>query len=168
MQNLRTIKMKSFALIITALMITSITLMIIPPANAATYTNMQDGHGIPLPAGITPDVTVATNLGLAVSPNPIGLGQEVLVNMWDNPPITNARYFTGYTVTFTKPDGTTDTKGPYTSYQGDATAWFEYTPDQMGNWSAVFSFPGNYFPAGNYTSGQLAGFSSYGQVFSMP
>jgi hypothetical protein len=168
MQNLKTIKMKSFALIITVLMIASITLVTIPPANAATYTNMQDGHGIPLPAGVTPDVKITTSLGLAVSPNPIGLGQQLLVNMWDNPPITNARFFTGYTVTFTKPDGTTEIKGPYTSYQGDSTAWFEYIPDQVGNWSAVFNFPGNYFPAGNYTSGQLAGFSSYGQVFNMP
>jgi hypothetical protein len=168
MQFKQNFKVKTFALFIATLMITSIALITSPPATAATYTNIQDGHGIPLPAGVTPDVTVITSLGLAISPNPIGVNQQILVNMWDNPPITNARFFTGYTVTFTKPDGTTETKGPYTSYQGDSTAWFQYTVDQVGNWSAVFNFPGNYFPSGNYTSGQLAGFSSYGQVFSMP
>ena len=54
-------------------------------------------------------------------------------------------------MTFTKPDGTTETIGPLTTYQRDATAWFEYMPDQIGNWTIKFDFPGDYFPAGNYT-----------------
>jgi len=160
-------KTKLATAIFAVLMITSITLMTLQ-VQAATYTNIQDPHGIALPSGVTPDATVKTSLGLSVSPNPIGLNQQLLVNMWINPPVTNARFLTGYTVTFTKPDGTKDTIGPMNSYQGDATAWFEYTPNQVGTWTAVFSFPGNYYPAGNYTSGQLPGFSSYGQVFNMP
>jgi hypothetical protein len=139
-----------------------------PPVKAATYTNMQDGHGIPLPAGVTPDASIKTSLGLSVSPNPIGVNQMLLVNMWINPPVVNARFLTGYMITFTKPDGTTEKVGPIASYQGDATAWFEYKVDQVGTWKIRFDFPGNYYPAGNYTSGQLAGFSSYGQVFSYP
>ena len=150
------------------LMLLGIIMTAPSPVKAAAYTNMQNPLGVPLPSGVTPDVTVSTSLGLSVSPNPIGLDQDLLVNMWINPPVTNARYFTGFTVTLTKPDGTTVVKGPYNSYQGDATAWFSYTPTQEGNWTAVFTFPGNYFPAGNYTSGQLAGYSSYGQVFNMP
>jgi hypothetical protein len=160
-------KTKLTATIVIVLMTTSIMLMALP-AQAATYTNIQNPHGILLPAGVTPDVTVKTSLGLSVSPNPIGLNQPLLVNMWINPPVTNARFLTGYTVTFTKPDGTKDSVGPLNSYQGDATAWFDYTPDQVGTWKAKFDFPGNYYPAGNYTSGQLPGFSSYGQVFNMP
>ena len=54
-------------------------------------------------------------------------------------------------MTFTKPDGTTDTIGPMDSYQGDTTAWFEYVVDQVGTWKIKFDFLGGYFPAGNYT-----------------
>ena len=159
-------QLKSAAII--ALFLTSIVLITMPTANAATYTNIQNPYGIPLPAGVTPDVTVKSSLGLAISPNPIGVNQQLLINMWMNPPITNARFLTGYTVTLTKPDGTKDTLGPFNSYQGDATAYTYYIPDQAGNWSAVFNFPGNYYPAGNYSSGQLVGYSSFGQVFNAP
>ena len=67
------------------------------------------------------------------------------------PPTHVSRYLTGLTVTLTKPDGTTDTIGPLSTYYGDATAWFEYTVDQVGTWKIKYDFPGAYFPAGNYT-----------------
>jgi hypothetical protein len=38
------------------------------------------------------------------------------------------------------------------SFQGDGTAWFEYLADQNGTWLLQFSFLGQFFPAGNYTS----------------
>ena len=71
--------------------------------------------------------------------------------MWLVPGIDVARYHTGYTVTITKPDGTTDTVGPLNSYKGDGTSYFTYTADQNGTWKFQFSFPGDYYPAGKYT-----------------
>jgi len=68
------------------------------------------------------------------------------------PPISVLRYFEkGYQVTFTKPDGTKDVIGPLDSYRGDTTAWFEYTPDQIGTWQIKADFLGGYFPPGNTT-----------------
>jgi PQQ-like domain len=52
---------------------------------------------------------------------------------------------------FTKPDGTTYVVSGINTYQGDATAWFEYPVDQIGTWKIKFDFPGGYYPAGNYS-----------------
>src|SRR5665647_638189 len=89
------------------------------------YTNQQSGKALPLPSGITPGVTYETIAHLSFRPNPIGINQPLLVNMWMQPPTHVSRYFTGLTVTLTKPDGTTETIGPMDTYYGDATAWFE-------------------------------------------
>jgi hypothetical protein len=158
---------KTTAIILTLMMASSIALIAFPAQAQTTYTNLQDGYGVALPAGVIPDVTLDTHPGLSVRPNPVGIGQTVLINMWINPPLHNARTGTRYSVTFTKPDGTTDVKDGIESYNGDTTAWFEYIVDQVGTWKVRFDFPGQYFPPGNYTSGQLAGFSSYGRVYSM-
>ena len=116
-------------------------------------TNLRDGGSLPLPSGVTPDVTLETIPHMSFRPNPIGVGQPILVNLWLQPPTHVARYFKDtFKVTFTKPDGTTDIIGPMSSYFGDSTAWFEYTMDQVGTWKVKFDFLGAYYPAGNYTS----------------
>ncbi|MEM0314314.1 MAG: hypothetical protein QXQ41_07180, partial [Candidatus Bathyarchaeia archaeon] len=91
-----------------------------------------------------PEVT--TYAFLSVSPNPVGKGQTVAVMFWlDSAPPTAAGAmgdrWEGFTVRITKPDGTTETKGPYRS---DAVggAYFTYTPDQVGTYKFQFSFPG--------------------------
>jgi hypothetical protein len=156
--------------IILVLLMASVIWLALPSQVQAqnTYTNVRDGKGVALPAGVTPDVSIDTHPGLAFSPNVIGVGQSLLVNLWINPPVSNQRINTRMSVTFTKPDGTTVVKDQLESYAGDTTAWFEYVPDQVGTWKIKYDFPGQYFPAGNYTSGQLLGYSSYGQVFSYP
>jgi hypothetical protein len=108
-----------------------------------------------VPAGVTPSVTIATTAFISISPNPIGLSQPVLVNLWLEPPVHYNRFFSGYTVTITKPNGNKVTVGPINSYQGDSTAWFEYIVDQAGTWKLKFDFPGNYFPAGYYYNGRV-------------
>ena len=116
------------------------------------FTHEQDGSSVPLPAGVTPDVSYETICYVSFRPNPIGVGQPMLVNMWMQPPISVLRYFAqGYKVTFTKPDGTTDVVGPLDSYRGDTTAWFEYTVDQVGTWQIKLDFLGAYYPPGNTT-----------------
>lgn len=102
---------------------------------------------INIPSGSTPSVSIDTIAYVSFRPNPVGVNQAVLINLWIEPPTNYARYLTGLTVTFTKPDGTKDTVGPINSYQGDTTAWFEYTPDQVGTWKLKFDFPGAYWAA---------------------
>ena len=112
--------------------------------------NQRPNGSVPLPAGVTPDVTLDTSICLSFRPNPVGVGQPIIVNMWMNPPVAVTRYLSGFKVTITKPDGTQDVK-TLNSYQADSTAWFEYVVDQVGTWKLKFEFPGGYFPAGNYT-----------------
>ena len=99
----------------------------------------------PLPSGITPYAQYETRAYLSFRPNPIGVGQTLLVNVW-LPPIHVARKFiAAYVVTITKPDGTKITK-TLDSYNGDATSWFEYTPDVVGTYKIKFDFLGTFFP----------------------
>jgi outer membrane protein assembly factor BamB len=135
---------------ILVLLMASVTLMAMPVQAQAPTINYTGG---PLPAGVTPDVTLDTIPYLSISPNPIGLNQPLLVNVWVQPATQVNRAHTGYSVTFTKPDGTTATIGPMNSYCGDATAWFEYVVDQVGTWKVKFSFAGDYYPAGYYYNG---------------
>jgi PQQ-like domain len=115
-----------------------------------TPKNLQEGGSMPLPAGVTPDLTLDTNPALSFRPNPVGVGQTILVNMWLHPPVHVSRYLADYTVKITKPDGTTETI-VMDSYRADTTAWFEYIVNQIGEWKLKFEFPGGYYPAGNYT-----------------
>jgi hypothetical protein len=114
---------------------------------------MRDNGSLPLPAGVTPDEEYISIAHMSFRPNPVGVGQSILVNLWLQPPLHVVRLFKdAYIVTFTKPDGTVAKVGPLSSYLGDATAWFEYTMDQIGTWKIQFDFTGGYFPAGNYTT----------------
>jgi hypothetical protein len=106
------------------------------------------------PSGVTPNVTIPTTAFISVSPNPIGQGQSVLINLWLEPPIAYQRFFSGYTITVTKPDNNTETIGPLNSYQGDATAWVQYSVDQLGIYKFKFTFAGNYLQAGWYYNGK--------------
>ena len=157
-------KAKTAAIIITILMVTSITMMAIPVqaqegAHGGTPEAPKWG---PLPAGVTPDVTVITYAYLSARPSLIGIGQTALINIWTTPSASANVYATGYTVTMTKPDNTTVKYGPMNSYYADRTTWFEYVFDQVGTWKLQFNYPGDYYPAGNYTtptSGAVANFT---------
>ncbi len=129
---------------------TSIMIVTKPAVAQTSYTNMQESGSIQLPSGVTPDVSEKTRSFLSFNPHVIGVGQPLLVNLWINPALHASRYFSDFTVTFTKPDGSTDVV-KVDSYYADATAWFQYTPDKEGEWKIKFDFPGGYYPAGNYT-----------------
>ncbi|XHH08730.1 MAG: PQQ-binding-like beta-propeller repeat protein [Candidatus Bathyarchaeia archaeon] len=146
-------KQKLYPTLTTAilLLLMTSTIAITQPVTAQTTpTNMQDSGSIQLPSGVTPDVTEKTRAFLSFNPNVIGVNQPLLVNLWINPALHASRYFTDFTVTFTKPDKTTDVV-TVDSYYADATAWLHYYPDQEGEWKIKFDFPGGYYPAGNYT-----------------
>ncbi|XHH09990.1 MAG: PQQ-binding-like beta-propeller repeat protein [Candidatus Bathyarchaeia archaeon] len=126
------------------------------------------GSGISgsIPSGSTASVTVDARAFLSFSPQTIGIGQELLVNMWVNPPISPNRYLNGFTVTIMKPDETTFTVGPFNSFAADATAWFSFIPDVAGEWKLKFDFAGEYYPAGNWgTNGQIVDEGTTGSFF---
>ena len=93
-----------------------------------------------LQSGVTPSITMDTVAFLSVSPSPIGIGQTALVNMWTTPPISPNRFQSGYYVDIIRPDGTTETVGPMDSYPADATAWFQFVPDQTGTYQFKFRY----------------------------
>jgi hypothetical protein len=165
MKNKFSIKLKSTATIILILLMASVTLSALP-VQAQTIGGMptETGSGISgaLPAGVTPSFTVDTSAWLSFRPNPVGVGQTILVNMWTTSPISPMRYQQGYTVTIVKPDGTTVVVGPMNSYAADATAWFEYAVDQVGTWKLKFDFAGEYFPAGQWVNGYIVPGSTSG------
>jgi len=89
---------------------------------------------------------VPTNAFLSVEPNPVGVNQKLAVTLWlaQIPPFNGAgdgQPYQGYTFTVTKPDGTTQTFGPYGSdYIG--TFYTTFTPTTTGKYSFQFNYAG--------------------------
>ncbi len=145
----RSLKHKSKPVAIAlVLLVASVTLMVFPINTQAQETQ----GGEPLPAGVTPDYVFETRAFLSFRPNPVGVGQTFLVNVWTNPPLHRARYHTDYTVTITDPDGNEDAI-TMESYPADTTAWLEYVADQEGTWKIKFEFGGSYFPEAEVPGG---------------
>ncbi len=77
---------------------------------------------------------------------PIGVGQMVYVNFWLQapPPTARAGYgdkWTNMTVVVTKPDGTKETLGPFTSDDTGGTST-RYTPSEVGEYTFQLVFLG--------------------------
>ena len=161
----------TFILLMLSVMLTAM------PIQAQIISGTEYNHGgaapgtpngsVPLPAGVTPGFTVVVTPYLSFSPNPIGVGQTLLVNMWLNPANDFRRYFTNYTVSMIKPDGTAVTVGPLNSYAADTTSYFTYSPDQVGTWQLRFNFPGGFYPAGIVTQPAGLGNAGYSTNFTL-
>jgi hypothetical protein len=99
---------------------------------------------------------------ISVAPRLIGVGQTATVNLWVAPSPTGYSLspwygpppgFLGFSVTFTRPDGTKDTfmpqqtTGNYVPGQSDALGAmvFYYVPNIAGNWSVTMSMPAQNF-----------------------
>jgi outer membrane protein assembly factor BamB len=124
------LRKRAFTAIALVLVITFSSLLTVMPATAQTKTK--------------------TFAFLNVDPNPVGLGQTLLVNSWTVPqtpmvPGTSiGQVRNGYYYDFTRPDGTTFTEGPHNSDSaGSATDWFTIKPDQVGNWKVKFRWAGD-------------------------
>ena len=133
-------KERLFAIFAIVLLMASAIVMLNVPVKAQTEVPVSG----PLPSGATPSVTIAPVAHMSFRPNPVGLGQTFLVNLWTTPAVAATRNHPNYTVTITKPDETVDVL-TMPSYKADATAWFEYIADQVGEWKLRFYFPGTYF-----------------------
>jgi outer membrane protein assembly factor BamB len=96
-------------------------------------------------------VDIPTFAFLSVQPNPIGVNEQVYVVMFmaDPPPTAmgpQGDRWQGYKCIITKPDGTTEEKGPYTSDDVSGAA-FAYTPTMTGTYKFQFKFPGQHIVA---------------------
>jgi outer membrane protein assembly factor BamB len=105
----------------------------------------------------TPPWTIPTYAYISVEPNPVGVGQAAFVNFWLDkvPPTANGAYgdrWQNFTVTVTKPNGNTETLGPFTS-DDVGGAFTTYTPDTLGNYTFVFKFPGQTIAGANPAPG---------------
>ncbi len=157
---MNTTKTKLSAIVI-ALFVTSM-LVAVTPVKAQDEgvhggAPTQTGYVGPttIPAGQTADFTINPLCFLSVSPNPIGVGQMALVNMWITFPSGEGKFMNGYSVIITKPDGTTETVNKQ-SYVADGTSWFQYIPTQIGAYQFQFFFAGEYYPAGYYADGHYS------------
>ena len=96
-----------------------------------------------------------TYLYITAAPNPVGINQQLAVTvvMPNVPPaqypLDSPRY--GYwenlTLKIIKPDGTTETKGPYKTAEA-GTGWAPYTPTMIGTYQFQWSFPGQAIEVG--------------------
>jgi hypothetical protein len=92
-----------------------------------------------------PPVEIPTYPYLAISPNPVGVDQSAFLIMWIHgaPPTAAGqggdRYY--FTLDITKPDGTTQSLGPYISDPTGST-YVSYAPDQIGTYEFVMNYPG--------------------------
>jgi hypothetical protein len=154
-------KEKTAAIIVTVLMLTSVALMALPAvAQEGSHGGVSPENGYVGPTTKPADapantIDIPTIAYLGFRPNPIGVNEPLLLNFWITPPPSNDRFLAKFQVDIKKPDGSTDTIGPVNSYNADGTSWAEYVVDQVGTWSFKFSFPGEYFPPGNYSGGVL-------------
>lgn len=117
---------------------------------AASMTLISNANAQTLAPG---KISIPTYAYLIVSPDPTGVGQTVNVGFYlDKTPPTAYEYYgdrwQNMTVVVTKPDGTTETLGPFTS---DATGgtFTNYTPEQVGNYTFVFYFAGQIIAGNN-------------------
>ena len=124
-------KSKTMAILIALILTTSMgaSIMLSPTASAHT-----------------PAWQIPTWAYLSTSSNPVGVGQQLILAMVLDkyPPtatLTGGARWNNYQIDVTKPDGSKETLGPFTSDPTGST-FTTFVPDQVGNYSFVFSWPG--------------------------
>ena len=121
-------KKNKTATLIATILVLSMTLsfMAIPNANAAT---------------------LKTYPVIGATPNPVGVGQDTLILIGITQPLVSSLYgWQDLTITITKPDGTTQTMGPYDTDSTGMTG-VQYKPDTLGNYTLQMHFPEQLNPA---------------------
>lgn len=106
----------------------------------------------------TPGWLITTYAYAAVTPNPVGVGQQVLVFGWldttiNGVDLVNNIRFHDYQFTITKPDGTTFTQSFPVVSDPTSSQYFPYTPDQVGTYTLYFNFPGQTYDFGGAYQG---------------
>jgi hypothetical protein len=140
---MKMLKNKIAAITISIFFILSMTVsMILPNINAHS-----------------PPWQIPTYAYINAAPNPVGVGQTVTLGFWLNQPPPDAAgpfgdRWQGITVKVTKPDGNSETLGPFTSDDTGGTH-STYTPAQVGTYTFQMFYPGQTL-AGNNLSPTLS------------
>ncbi len=134
-----------------------ILVLVLTLSVTVTSLSLVDAH--------TPPWSIPTYSYISVSPNPVGIGQTVIVIMGVEPKPPTAEgdagdRWTNLRVTITKPNGLVEKKGPFTS---DATGstYFLYNPSMVGNYTLKFDFPGQVLRRTNPINGKPGAESSF-------
>ena len=95
----------------------------------------------------TPVWNIPTFAYIHASPNPVGVGQSVIVNFWldkifDGATVNNDWRFHNYNLTIIKPNGSLETQMFEYVPETGSNIYTHITPDQVGNYTLIFSFPG--------------------------
>jgi outer membrane protein assembly factor BamB len=115
-----------------------------------------------------PPWDVPTYAFVTTSPDTVQVGQYTAVVMWlDKYPPTagglGGDRWHNFTLNITKPDGSKETLGPFTSGPVGST-FTTYTPDQVGDYTIVFSWPGQVLTNGTGVP-NVAGTAFVGDYF---
>ena len=86
----------------------------------------------------------ATYAVIGAMPNPVGIGQTVLIALGITDPVTTGTGFTGVTLIVTHPDNTTETLGPINTDSTGMTG-ITYTPDTLGTYYLQTHFPSQWY-----------------------
>jgi hypothetical protein len=102
---------------------------------------------IPTATAHIPKWQVPTFAYINVAPDPVGIGQQVLVIFWldktfDGTVITNDYRFHNFQLTITKPDGNVESKTFDYIVDTTSSQYTSFTPDQIGTYTFNFTFPG--------------------------
>lgn len=90
--------------------------------------------------------TKATYAHIGAMPNPVGIGQQVLLWLGISDPLALETHgWEGLTITVTKPNNTTEILGPFRTDSTGSTGTI-YVPDMVGNYTLQ-----THFPAQSYT-----------------
>ena len=106
---------------------------------------------IPSASAHTPAWQIPTYAYINASPNPVGVGQNVVVIMWltnlfsPATAIGNDYRFHNYKLTITAPDGTVTTQSYGIVADSTSAQDYSFAPSQVGTYNLTFSFPGQDF-----------------------
>ena len=125
--------------------------------NAVTFMPNAKAH--------TPALNIPTYAFINAAPNPAGVGQAVTVAFWLGlpPPTATGPYgdrWQGMMVKVTKPDGTTENLGPFSSDDTGGT-YTLYTPASAGNYTFQMSYLGQTLAGKNPAPTQNSATAAY-------
>jgi outer membrane protein assembly factor BamB len=114
-------------------------LLLLSTTISLTFTDTASAH--------TPAWQIPTFAFVSVAPNPVDIGQQVNIVVWLDKALPSADVgnnirMKGYKVTITAPDGTADTVSWDAIADTTSSAYTAYTPDQVGNYTILFQYPG--------------------------
>ena len=101
----------------------------------------------------TPPWIFTTYAYISANPNPVGVGQQALIYVFidytiQGNSIENDIRFRNYKLDITKPDGTNETVNWPVVTDPTASAYTKFTPDEVGDYTLSFYFPGQVYDYG--------------------